>query len=111
MFARCTLLTCSDTQGELKGTKAAVEGEVCPRLKPGAYFGELALIKNQPRAATITAVTDCKCLVMDRAAFTRLLGPMNDILARQADVYHKCVGVVLGAMAHAVTLVVFVAQV
>ena len=78
--------------GELKGTKAAVEGEVCPRLKPGAYFGELALIKNQPRAATITAVTDCKCLVMDRAAFTRLLGPMNDILARQADVYHKFEG-------------------
>ena len=80
-------------------------------IPSGAYFGELALIKNQPRAATITAVTDCKCLVMDRAAFTRLLGPMNDILARQADVYHKCVGVVLGAMAHAVTLVVFVAQV
>jgi CRP-like cAMP-binding protein len=34
-------------QGELKGTKAGVEEEVCPRLTRGAYFGEIALIVDQ----------------------------------------------------------------
>lgn len=78
--------------GELKATKAAAEGEVCPRLKPGSYFGELALIKNEPRAATVTAVVPSRCLAMDRASFVRLLGPINDILARHADLYAKFEG-------------------
>lgn len=33
-------------QGEMKGTKEGRDDEVCPRLKSGAYFGELALINN-----------------------------------------------------------------
>ena len=106
-------------EGELKATKAGVNGEVCPRLKQGDYFGELALIKDQvssffcyhafcngpssdadagparylsalqPRAATVTAVQKSKCLAMDRAAFLRLLGPVSDILRRNMDVYAK----------------------
>lgn len=78
-------------EGELKGTKPSKDpdAEVCPRLKRGAYFGELALINNAPRAASITAVTKSKCLAMDRAAFVRLLGPVSDLLKRNADVYAR----------------------
>ena len=76
-------------RGELKGEKEGSATEVCPRLGPGSFFGERALIKDEPRAATITAVVDSVCLAMDRSAFLRLLGPINDILSRQADLYER----------------------
>jgi len=34
------------------------------RLQPGSYFGELAMISEQPRGATVTASTRLRCLVM-----------------------------------------------
>lgn len=73
--------------GELKAEIRGVPGEVCDRMKRGCYFGERALITDEPRAATVTAVKDSKCLAMDRAAFIRLLGPITEILARNMEVY------------------------
>jgi CRP-like cAMP-binding protein len=55
----------------------------------GSYFGERALITDEPRAATVTAVADSKLLAMDRAAFLRLLGPITDLLARNMEIYAK----------------------
>jgi CRP-like cAMP-binding protein len=75
--------------GELKATIEGVEGEVCDRLGAGSYFGERALLTDEPRAATITAVADSKCLAMDRAAFLRLLGPLTEVLQRNMTVYAK----------------------
>eukprot|EP00282_Hemiselmis_andersenii_P005147 CAMPEP_0114165160 /NCGR_PEP_ID=MMETSP0043_2-20121206/31089_1 /TAXON_ID=464988 /ORGANISM="Hemiselmis andersenii, Strain CCMP644" /LENGTH=90 /DNA_ID=CAMNT_0001261941 /DNA_START=1 /DNA_END=269 /DNA_ORIENTATION=+ len=40
----------------------------------GDYFGEIALMKNSPRAASVIAQGDCKVVSIDRMAFTRLLG-------------------------------------
>lgn len=55
----------------------------------GDYFGELALLKDAPRAASVMAVTDCKVLSLDRPAFKRLLGPLEDILKRNSEAYEK----------------------
>jgi cAMP-dependent protein kinase regulator len=55
----------------------------------GGYFGELALLKNEPRAATIIADTNCRCLFLDRMAFKRLLGPLENILQRNSENYIK----------------------
>ncbi|OMJ93287.1 hypothetical protein SteCoe_3748 [Stentor coeruleus] len=54
---------------------------------PGGYFGELALLKGAPRAANVIAKTPLKCAMMDRRAFKRLLGPLEDILKRNARDY------------------------
>ena len=53
----------------------------------GDYFGELALLRNEPRAANIIAGNDCQCVSMDRHSFKRMLGPLNEILKRNIDLY------------------------
>lgn len=49
-------------------------------LPTGAYFGERALLLDEPRAADVVAAESCKCMVLDRKAFTELLGPLKEVL-------------------------------
>ena len=44
--------------------KVSVQGEERGRLGPGDYFGEIALIAESPRTATIVAESDLRCLGM-----------------------------------------------
>jgi CRP/FNR family cyclic AMP-dependent transcriptional regulator len=39
----------------------SIKGEVVRTLGPGDHFGEIALIDEGPRSATITAATDLRC--------------------------------------------------
>ena len=64
-------------------------GENVLNYESGGFFGELALLKNEPRAASIIADTNCKCLSLDRMAFKRLLGPLENILQRNSENYIK----------------------
>jgi voltage-gated potassium channel len=43
---------------------ATVGGTEVSRLGPGSHFGEIALISDRVRTATVTAVTDLHCYVM-----------------------------------------------
>ena len=42
-------------------------------LGPGAYFGEVALIKDQPRNASIVALEPTTCYVLDRDEFRKVI--------------------------------------
>lgn len=42
-------------------------------LTDGAAFGELALLYNSPRSATITALTDCNCWTLDTKTFKKVI--------------------------------------
>jgi cAMP-dependent protein kinase regulator len=55
----------------------------------GGYFGEIALLTDQPRKANVYAVSDIKLLSTDRATFKRVMGPLNDILSRNMEQYKK----------------------
>jgi cAMP-dependent protein kinase regulator len=57
--------------------------------KEGDYFGEIALVKNTVRQASVKAETDCRVVSIERDAFKRLLGPIEDILQRNMDKYKK----------------------
>jgi cAMP-dependent protein kinase regulator len=73
-----------------EGNAVALKGnpeEVVFEYKTGDYFGELALLKGQPRAASVKAVSQLKCLTLDRQSFDRLLGPLQNILSKKANEY------------------------
>jgi len=57
-------------------------------LHKGEYFGELALLTDKPRAATIKAKGKIKCATLGKKAFTRLLGPVVDIIKRNTANYN-----------------------
>jgi len=42
-------------------------------LKPGEYFGEVAIMRDLPRSATVKAVSETKLLALDREAFKKLV--------------------------------------
>jgi len=52
-------------------------------LHPGDYFGELALINEDARAANVIAVGDLTTVTLDRGAFTRCLVRLDHILKAQ----------------------------
>src|SRR5687767_7600831 len=61
--------------GEVEVTKGInnTEARLLKTLTPGDFFGEMALIHNAPRAATVTTKTDVIVLELDKAAFDRVL--------------------------------------
>ena len=59
---------------------------VCPTLGSGAFFGELALLKDAPRAATVTASSKLSTVRIDRATFKRMIGDISSIKKDYAKV-------------------------
>ncbi|MCO5595859.1 hypothetical protein L7F22_049910 [Adiantum nelumboides] len=72
-------------EGEAEAKKG---GKVLMRYKRGDYFGELALLNNKPRAATVCAATKCKCASIDRQSFKRLCGKLDNILQQNKKEYN-----------------------
>jgi signal transduction histidine kinase len=62
-------------EGEVRVTKLINENEarLLKHLKPGDFFGEMGLIHNAPRAATITTTMPTKVLEIYKDSFTNLL--------------------------------------
>ncbi|XP_046631570.1 cAMP-dependent protein kinase type I regulatory subunit-like isoform X1 [Daphnia pulicaria] len=74
--------------GGLAEAEPAVE---VGHLGPSDYFGEIALLLDRPRAATVIAKGPLKCVKLDRARFERVLGLCADILKRNIQLYHSFV--------------------
>eukprot|EP00966_Prymnesium_polylepis_P262449 6062377-Prymnesium_polylepis.1 len=54
-------------------------------LREGAFFGEMALLNDEPCRATVTAETELLCLVLQRVTFSKLLGPIRALLGATAE--------------------------
>jgi cAMP-dependent protein kinase regulator len=73
----------------LEGEAVATLDDQVPVMtyKQGDYFGELALLRGEPRAANVIATCDSKLIYLDRESFSRLLGPLDQILKRNISNY------------------------
>lgn len=85
-----TIVTEGDTNADIfyileTGTADAFKSglHVLNYQHPGDYFGELALIRDEPRAATVLAgPSGCSVLQLNRGAFKRLLGSLEDFIQK-----------------------------
>ena len=59
--------------------KVSIGGEERRRLGAGDYFGEVALLTDRPRTATITAETDLRCYGMTSWDFKPLVESHSSI--------------------------------
>jgi signal transduction histidine kinase len=68
-------------EGEVEVTKSInnIDARLLKTLSPGDFFGEMALIHNAPRAATVTAKTELTTLELDKSAFDRVLHKSTSI--------------------------------
>ncbi|HVL66796.1 MAG TPA: aquaporin [Vicinamibacterales bacterium] len=57
-------------RGELRVTR---EGALLSELGPGSWVGEMSLLLDEPRSATVTAVTDVQLRRVTKDTFARLL--------------------------------------
>ena len=60
-------------------------------LTTGNYFGEISLLLDRPRAATVIAQSSLKCVKLDRERFERVLGPLKEILKRNIQKYSSVI--------------------
>ena len=69
-------------QGQVRITKKDENGDAQPlvELNAGQHFGELALIEDAPRAATVTAIGDVALLVLSRDDFHGIIGPLKKMI-------------------------------
>jgi len=68
-------------EGEAEVSKVINNNEtrLLKTLDAGDFFGEMALIHNAPRAATVTAKSNLTTLELDKAAFDRVLHNSSSI--------------------------------
>ena len=80
------------TEGELVVTQTP-EGESTEKevgqLKEGSYFGEIALLTNQERLATVKAASKVQTVTIERKVFSRVMGPLRDLLKRNMSLYNS----------------------
>ena len=69
----------------VKGTLKVLDKvgtELAQRME-GQYFGEKALLTDEPRGATIQAMTDCELARVDKKTFVRLVGALQELNFRE----------------------------
>jgi CRP/FNR family cyclic AMP-dependent transcriptional regulator len=55
-------------------------------LGPEQFFGEMSLLDNKPRSATVTGIEETECLLLTRDSFVKLMNKYPEIPIRMARV-------------------------
>jgi len=57
-------------------------------LQDGDYFGEIALLKNSPRTATVQTIKPSLCVSLTRQTFMAILGKYPQVCRQVTEVAH-----------------------
>lgn len=68
--------------GEAEAYKREMGPAPVKHYKKGDYFGELALLDDKPRAASVVSKGEVKVATLGKDGFQRLLGPVEGIMRR-----------------------------
>jgi CRP/FNR family transcriptional regulator, cyclic AMP receptor protein len=49
------------------------------KAEEGVCFGEMSLLENEPRSATVTALTECRLMEMGREVFMKIIRQNSDM--------------------------------
>lgn len=61
-------------------------GRIVNRLTEGCYFGERALMRSEPRAASIRACSETICLVFSRSVYEDIISGGNALIGQDTNV-------------------------
>ena len=77
-------------EGELVAYKQRNgENKLVYAYKRGDYFGEIALLRNLPRQASVKTITDVRLYFINAESFSRVLGPLECIIRRNQERYSR----------------------
>ena len=63
-------------EGEAEVTR---NGQAVATHSPGSFFGEVALVEDVPRTATVTTTTPIRCFMLTRGRFLHVLNDFPDV--------------------------------
>lgn len=81
--------------GIYKSNKLTGEHYDVGQLRYGNFFGEMSLVDDNPRSATVRALTDCHVFYISKEAFAQLLQSSSDLKLR---FYESCVKNLVGRL-------------
>ena len=74
---------------ELKDPETKKKILVKDKLTAGAYFGEMALLHDAPRMASVLANENTVCMALERSVFKELVESFAEILTRESERRNK----------------------
>ena len=77
------------TGGVEARTPGLLGDSVLSAMGPGEFFGELALILKQPRSATIVALEETVCFLLDTSDFERFMELNPELAAAIKDIARR----------------------
>lgn len=88
-------LLLSGTVSIIKTNKLTGEEYDVGQLRKGSFFGEMSLIDNNPRSATVKAQTECHLFYLSKDAFMRFLDQSKDLKLR---FFESCIKTLVGRL-------------
>jgi len=70
---------------EVRQFDGATRPRVLANLTSGQSFGERALLTEELTSATVVTTAPTELMTLDKAAFERVLGPLQDLIAREVE--------------------------
>lgn len=81
-------LILSGVVGIFKANKMSNDSYDVGQLRAGSFFGEMSLVDDNSRSATVRATTDCSLFYISKDAFMDFMGSSTDLKLR---FYESCV--------------------